>query len=142
MAAALAAERQRSRELLEQQVIKYSDFKRLDLECRQAEAEVGKLRQRLAALTKERRLLADLYQLYQKPEARVMKDLRLPREGVVISRNRQPGEVVQVGQPVLTLVDPHDLYIKAFIPEKHQERIHPGQETAILFADGHRLPGR
>jgi|GEM_PF-5524703 len=142
LAATLAEERRRSQELLEQKVIKYSDFKRLDLECRQAEAEVGKLKQRLAALTRERELLADLSQRYQEPARQVTAELRVPREGVVISRNRQPGEVVQAGQPILTLIDPHDLFIKAFVAERYQERVFPGQETTVLFADGRAVPAR
>ncbi len=141
VAAALAQERRRSQELLEQKILKYSDVKKLDLECRQAEAEVGRLNRRLAVLKQERQLLADLYRRFQQPEVRVVTELRLPREGLVISRNRQPGEVVQAGQPVLTLVDPHDLYVKAFVAEKHQERVFPGQATTILFADGRRTPG-
>jgi multidrug resistance efflux pump len=139
VAAALAQERRRAQELLEQKILKYWNVKKLDLECRQAEAEVGKLKQRLTVLQKERQLLADLYHRFQQPAARVVTELRLPREGVVISRNRQPGEVVQAGQAVLTLVDPHDL--KAFVAEKDQERVYPGQATTILFADGRRTPG-
>ncbi len=49
----------------------------------------------------------------------VRADLTLtaPAPGVVVTRVRQPGEVVAAGSPILDLVDLEHLYLKVYVPE-------------------------
>lgn len=93
-------------------------------------------------LAREKELLEEVYRRHQPPAGKVVTELRVPLEGVVISQNRQLGEVVLPAQPVLTLIDPQDLYIKTFVEEKNQDQVGLGQEAAVLFPDGSRLQGR
>jgi len=141
LAASLGRERHRSRELLELRVVKYSDYKKLDLEHQGLQVEIGKLQKRLTVLQEERRLLEELYQRYLSPPNQVRLDLKPPMPGVVILKNRQAGEVVLAGQPVLTLYDPKDLFVKAYVPQEYQPSISIGDQAVILFKDGSRLQG-
>ncbi len=50
-----------------------------------------------------------------------------PRSGVVSRRQVEPGQLVQPGQPLLTVVDDQDLWVTANFKETQLERIHVGQ---------------
>ena len=57
-----------------------------------------------------------------------------PINGVVISRNVEPGTVVSIGKTLLTVIDPNTVYLRAFIPEKEIGKVYIG-ETAQIFLD-------
>lgn len=63
--------------------------------------------------------------------------IRAPFDGVVSVRHRELGEVVGAGQPVLTLRDIEDRWVRIFVREDELGRISIGQEVTIT-ADSYR----
>jgi multidrug resistance efflux pump len=65
--------------------------------------------------------------------------VRAPIDGLVIYRDSNPGDSVTAGQPILTVVDPSQLWVQAQIEETKINRIRVGQ-TVEVTADA--LGGR
>lgn len=61
--------------------------------------------------------------------------LRAPESGIVLTRAREPGAIVQPGETVFTLTIDKPLRIRAYIAEPDLSRIAPGQPVTVL-ADG------
>jgi multidrug resistance efflux pump len=141
LAANLGKERQRAKNLLNQGVIKYSEYKKLDLDHQSLSAVVGELQGRAQALQRQRQVLEDIYQQHLPPCGRQLAELKPATWGIVIKQDRELGEVVLAGQAVLTLIDPDNLYVKAFFPEKFQPFLHLGNDAVILLPDGSKETG-
>lgn len=60
--------------------------------------------------------------------------LRAPFDGIVISRERNPGDILLAGQSVLQLVDPTTFVLTARFDESAIAAIHPGQPARLAFA--------
>lgn len=60
-------------------------------------------------------------------------------DGVVLHKNMEVGETAVPGQSILTLMDPRDLWLRAYVPETDIARIKLGQ-AATLAVDA--FPGR
>lgn len=61
----------------------------------------------------------------------LVADLKIqaPVDGVVLSRNYEPGEYVQMGSPVVSLVKMDDLWIKVYLPTDDLPRIRLGDKV-------------
>jgi HlyD family secretion protein len=57
--------------------------------------------------------------------------LRAPFEGVITSRNVEPGEVVSPGQEVFSLSDLSKVELKIFVDETEIGRVKPGQKAQV-----------
>ena len=80
----------------------------------------------------------------QKDKARIRlgyTELRAPIDGVVDVRAALPGEVVNVGQPVVTLVNPDDLWVRADVEESYVDRIRLGDVLTVRLPSGAERPG-
>ncbi len=66
------------------------------------------------------------------------KDLKIysPLDGVIITRNAEPGQVVAVGKTILTAVNLGDLYMRGFIAEGQIGRVKIGQKAEV-YLDSH-----
>jgi HlyD family secretion protein len=62
-----------------------------------------------------------------------------PLTGVVLRKNLEAGEVANPGMSIVTLVDPKDMWLRAYVPETDIARVRVGQ-PARLSVDG--FPGR
>ena len=142
LAGNLGKERARAQNLLNQGVVKYSAYKKLDLDYQSMAAAVGELQARVQALQQERLVLEDIYRQHLPPGGRQFVELKPASWGIVIKREREPGDVVLTGQAVLTLIDPESLYVKAFFPEKFQPFLHLGDEADIIWPDGSKAKVR
>jgi len=58
-------------------------------------------------------------------------EIRSPAEGIVSEKLIEEGELVRVGVPVLRLVDPRRLYVKATIDEFDAQKVRLGQRAVI-----------
>jgi len=58
-------------------------------------------------------------------------EIRSPLAGVVSERLIEKGELVRVGTPIVSLVDPKKLYVKATIDEFDAQKVRLGQEVLI-----------
>lgn len=63
-------------------------------------------------------------------------ELRAPVAGVIDVRVARQGEVVAVGQPVLTIVNPDDLWIRADVEESYIDRVKVGDSLTVRFPSG------
>lgn len=71
-------------------------------------------------------------------------ELRAPFAGVVLSRNVEPGEVVQPGQEVISIADLSTVDLKIFVAETEIGKVRPGQAVEVkidTFPDK-AFPGR
>lgn len=70
--------------------------------------------------------------------------LHAPFDGIVVSRERNPGDILTAGQSLLQLVDPATIILTARFDESVIAAIHPGQRAQLAFASqpGVALSGR
>jgi HlyD family secretion protein len=68
----------------------------------------------------------------QQAEAR-RREMRIvaPISGVVLRKNLEVGETANPGVPILTLIDPMDLWLRAYVPETEVGRIKVGQRARV-----------
>jgi len=67
-----------------------------------------------------------------------------PLEGVVLRKNLEVGELASPGVPILTLMKPSDIWVRAYVPEEEVGRIKVGSK-ALVAVDAYparRFPGR
>ena len=65
-----------------------------------------------------------------------------PVAGILSKRNVEPGQVVQVGQPLFSVVDLDDIWITANFKETQLKNMHPGQRVKVsVDAYGHEYSG-
>lgn len=57
--------------------------------------------------------------------------IQAPADGVLLTREVEPGEIVNAGTPLFTMVNLQQLYLKVFIPEPDIGKIRLGQEARI-----------
>ncbi len=70
-------------------------------------------------------------------------DVVSPIDGIVISVSSAVGATVAPGQPIMTLIDPTQLWVNANIEETKIGRVHAGEDVEITIdALGVTLPGR
>lgn len=65
--------------------------------------------------------------------------IRAPHAGVVTVRHREPNEIVSPGQPVLTVMNPDDRWVRIYVPENRVGAVHLG-DTASIRSD--TFPGK
>ena len=72
-----------------------------------------------------------------------LSQVESPISGIVVARSANPGSTIAVGQTMITLVDPSQLWVDANINETQSWRVHVGQAAQVhLDALNATLPGR
>ena len=56
-----------------------------------------------------------------------------PFDGTVVTRTAEPGEVVQAGTPIVTLLDLSKVYLRGFVPEGQIGRLKVGQPARVYL---------
>jgi HlyD family secretion protein len=79
---------------------------------------------------------------------RAMADVRLtyteihsPIDGIVDVRAALPGEVVTPGQPVVTLIDPDNLWVRIDVEETYVDRVRVGDTLIVRLPSGTEREG-
>jgi HlyD family secretion protein len=67
--------------------------------------------------------------------------VKAPIAGLVDVRVGRLGEVVNVGQPLLTLVDPDDFWVRADVEESYIDRVRVGDTFVVRLPSGAELLG-
>jgi HlyD family secretion protein len=67
-----------------------------------------------------------------------------PLDGVVLRKNLEVGELANPGVPILTLMKPSDIWVRAYVPEEEVGRIKVGSpaRVAVDAYPARRFPGR
>jgi HlyD family secretion protein len=68
-------------------------------------------------------------------------ELHAPIDGIVDVRAVRTGEVVTPGQPVVTLINPDDLWVRADIEETYVDRVRLGTTLTVRLPSGVERPG-
>lgn len=114
--------------------------KQQELESAQAALEASEATL-LGARQEQRRLQAEQDGIRQQ-----RSNLRLlaPQDGLVISRDAEPGSTVIAGQPVLRLVEPGSLWIRARLDQGRSRGLAVGQAADIVLRSNASatLPGK
>ncbi|MGE5245542.1 MAG: HlyD family secretion protein [Betaproteobacteria bacterium] len=63
-------------------------------------------------------------------------ELRAPIEGIVDVRAVRAGEVVSAGQPVISLINPDDLWVRADVEETYIDRVRIGDKLTVRLPSG------
>ncbi len=68
-------------------------------------------------------------------------EIRAPIAGLVDVRAARPGEVVSPGQPIVTLVNPDDLWVRADVEETYIDRVRIGDRLTVRLPSGEERQG-
>jgi HlyD family secretion protein len=63
-------------------------------------------------------------------------EVRAPIDGVVSVRAVRPGEFVTAGQPIVTLIDPDDLWVRVDVEETYIDRVRLGDTLPVRLPSG------
>jgi HlyD family secretion protein len=119
-----------------------------------ARAELRAARERLALLlagSRPEQVQAARGQVAQARSALAVARSRLreatvvsPITGVVLRKNLEAGEVANPGVSILTLMDPRDVWVRAYVPEDEVGRLKVGDAARIRVDafPGRTFPGR
>ena len=68
-------------------------------------------------------------------------EIYAPIDGIVDVRAVRPGEVVTQGQPVVTLINPDDLWVRCDVEETYIDRIRIGDKMRVRLPSGEEREG-
>lgn len=135
---------QRNDQLFKQNLIAAQDVDRARQAYEVARAQERSARERLALILEGSRpdqIDAARWQVTQAESALAQAQSRLreaqvisPIDGVVLRKNLEAGETANPGVPILTLVNPKDVWLRAYVPETEVGRLKVG-DTATLRVD-------
>ena len=120
-----------------------------------AQAEYDKAKADLQALTAQIEAakarigssLAEQIRAQKSIDALKQKIARLrvvsPMDGYIVSKDAQTGQTIAPQQPLITVVDPKEVWVRAYIDERISGRIAKGQTARITLRsqEGRKLPG-
>lgn len=139
-------EYQRNDQLFRQNLIAAQDVDRARQAYEVAKAQERSVRERLGLLLEGSRpdqVDAARWQVTQAESALAQAQSRLrearvvsPIDGVVLRKNLEAGETANPGVPILTLVNPKDVWLRAYVPETEVGRLKVG-DTATLRVDAY-----
>ena len=75
----------------------------------------------------------------QKEKAQVRlgyTEIRSPLDGIVDVRAARPGEIVNIGQAILTLINPDDYWVRVDVEESYIDRVHLGDKLTVRLPSG------
>jgi len=137
-------EYQRTDQLYTKNLIAAQDVDRARQAYEVSKAQERSARERLALLlagSRPDQIDAAQWQVTQAEFALAQAQSRLreavvvsPIDGVVLRKNLEAGETANPGVPILTLVNPKDVWLRAYVPETEVGRLKVG-DTATLHVD-------
>ena len=68
-------------------------------------------------------------------------EIHAPNDGIVNVRAAREGEVIAPAQPILTLVNPDDLWVRADVEESYIDRLRLGDQLTVRLPSGVERPG-
>ncbi|PYQ09031.1 MAG: hypothetical protein DMF82_00210 [Acidobacteria bacterium] len=69
-------------------------------------------------------------------------EVRAPLSGVVSLRVARQGEVIRQGDPIVTIIDLDDVWVRAEVEESYMNRVMVGQALPVRLASGEELQGQ
>jgi membrane fusion protein YbhG len=131
----------RNEQLFRQNLIAAQDVDRTRQAYEVARAQERSARERLGLLLEGSRpdqVDAARWQVTQAESALAQAQSRLrearvvsPIDGVVLRKNLEAGETANPGVPILTLINPKDVWLRAYVPETEVGRLKLGDAAAL-----------
>jgi len=121
-------------------LVKQADVQRAAVQLARANAGQIDVRQSQLAVSQHQRAAA----VAQKNKADVrlsFTEVHSPGAGIVDVRAAREGEVVTVGQPIVTLIDPDDLWVRVDVEETYVDRIRIGDTMKFRLPSGEERSG-
>jgi multidrug resistance efflux pump len=107
-----------------------------------ARSAVEQVAAKRSAFTAATRQLAAAQAQTAKADVRLgYAELHAPVAGIVDVRAARAGEVVSPGQPVLSLVDPDDLWVRADVEESYIDRVRLGDHLRVRLPSDVEVEG-
>ena len=154
---------ERSQKMLEQGVVAKGEFDQARTAYDAAKAKVASLGRQVDAAQsavalardnaeqvamKRSAVQANLHQQAAANAQRAKADVRLaysevhaPIDGIVDVRAVRTGEYVNPGQPIVTLINPDDLWVRADVEETYIDRVRNGDHLTVRLPSGVELSG-
>jgi multidrug resistance efflux pump len=105
-----------------------------------ANAEEVAVRQSALNTSQQQRAAAEAQRT--KAEVRLgYTEVRAPIAGLIDVRAARIGEFVNAGQPLVTLIDPDDLWVRADVEESYIDRVRLGDTLMVRLPSGETRPG-
>jgi multidrug resistance efflux pump len=105
-----------------------------------ASAEQVAVRQSALDATRQQQAAAEAQTA--KAEVRLgYTEVHAPIDGVVDVRAARIGEVVAAGQPILTLVNPDELWVRVDVEETYIDQVRVGDRLPVRWPSGEEVPG-
>jgi HlyD family secretion protein len=122
----------RKRELHEKAVVSESDWIAGEASYRQAQADLARGE---ATVARARAQAASAEANVKLLKVRLGDaTMRSPLKGIVVSRDRNPGDLLLPGTPLIQLVDPTTIVLSTRFDESAMGTIAPGQHATVRFA--------
>jgi len=119
---------------------KQVDAARAAVALAKANAEQVAVRQHQLAASQQQEAAADAQR--RKADVRLgYTEVRAPENGIVNVRAALQGEVVTAGQPIVTLINPDDLWVRVDVEETYIDRIKLGDHLSVRLPSGDVLDG-
>ncbi len=119
---------------------KQVDAQRSALALARANAEQVAVRRSQLQTTRQQQQAANAQRA--KAEVRLgYTEVRAPIDGIVDVRAVRVGEIVTPGQPIVTLINPDDLWIRVDVEETYIDRIRNGDKMTIRLPSGETREG-
>jgi HlyD family secretion protein len=116
------------------------DAARAALELARANAEQVAMKQHAVDISQQQQAAAEAQRA--KADVRLAySELHAPIDGTVDVLAVRMGEVVSPGQPLLTLINPDDLWVRVDVEETYIDRIRMGDTLTIRLPSGNELQG-
>jgi multidrug resistance efflux pump len=116
------------------------DAQRAAVELARSNAEQVAVRRSQVAVARQQHAAADAQRA--KADVRLAyAEIHAPIDGLVDVRAARPGEVVNPGQAVVTLIDPDDLWIRADVEETFIDRLPIGTHLRVRLPSGEERDG-
>ncbi|HDR16050.1 MAG TPA: efflux RND transporter periplasmic adaptor subunit [Desulfobacteraceae bacterium] len=96
-----------------------------------AEAEHNKAR---AAVMEAKKKLIQARNTLDYQQARLADTvITAPLSGLIVRRDREPGDIVVPGTPIFLLISTTELWISAWVDETEMNKLAPGQNARVVF---------
>lgn len=119
---------------------KEADARRAAVELARSSAEQTSMRRSQVQASRQLEAAAEAQQ--KKADVRLgYTEVKAPIDGIVDVRAARVGEVVSPGQPIVTLINLDDLWVRADIEESYIDRVRIGDHLTVRLPSGAELDG-
>jgi HlyD family secretion protein len=125
------ADHKRGLELLPKNAISQSDFDKTTADWKAAQAGVA--RADAALIEGRKQLIAAERNLTYRKALLTDSEVVAPSEGLIVQRQRNPGDIAVPGSAILTLVSTKELWITAWVDETEMSHVAVGQPARVVF---------